>query len=72
MVGFGLPLRLVGGLPVLGRTPCSAEVVLSFVVEVLGDDMGVDVRPPDASETKFEAHWTIEFLNDPVGILVSL
>ena len=44
------------GLSLLGRSPCMAEVVSGLVEDFVGDDIGVDVRPPVTSRTLLAAH----------------
>ena len=51
-----LALEPAEGPPLLDGFPCWAAVLLDLVVDLFGEDMGVEVRPPDASDILFTAH----------------
>ena len=59
------PLRLAGGPALLGPASCSTVVWVLLLIELLGEEMGVEVRPPVTSEILVVAHWIREFFADP-------
>ena len=66
------PLRLAGGPALLGPASCSTVVWVLLLIELLGEEMGVEVRPPVTSEILVVAHWIREFFADPLGMLLLL